>query len=66
MRITQRVKKILSHYESDNAGSKGSLARILMGIGWLVGRESRRPWTVLQVLAAAFIVAALAVRFSHR
>jgi class I fructose-bisphosphate aldolase len=30
MRVTQRVKKILSHYESDNAGSKGNLARILM------------------------------------
>jgi class I fructose-bisphosphate aldolase len=30
MRITQRVKKILSHYESDNAGTKGNLARILM------------------------------------
>jgi class I fructose-bisphosphate aldolase len=30
MRITQRVKKILDWYESDNPGSKGALARILM------------------------------------
>jgi class I fructose-bisphosphate aldolase len=30
MRVTQRVKKILSYYESDNAGTKGNLARILM------------------------------------
>src|ERR1700757_458594 len=30
MRITQRVKKILDMYESDNPGKKGSLARILM------------------------------------
>jgi class I fructose-bisphosphate aldolase len=30
MRITQEVKTILSHYESDNAGTKTNLARILM------------------------------------
>jgi class I fructose-bisphosphate aldolase len=30
MRITQRVKKILDCYESDNPGSKTNLARILM------------------------------------
>jgi len=30
MRITQRVKKILDWYESDNPGTKGNLARILM------------------------------------
>jgi class I fructose-bisphosphate aldolase len=30
MRVTQRVKKILSYYESDNPGTKGNLARILM------------------------------------
>jgi len=30
MHLTPRVKQILSHYESDNAGSKGNLARILM------------------------------------
>ncbi len=30
MKITQRVKKILSHYESDSPGTKGNLARILM------------------------------------
>ncbi len=30
MRVTQRVKKILGHYESDNPGTKGNLARILM------------------------------------
>jgi class I fructose-bisphosphate aldolase len=30
MRITQRVKKILDWYESDNPGTKASLARILM------------------------------------
>jgi len=30
MKITQRVKKILSCYESDNPGTKGNLARILM------------------------------------
>src|SRR6201747_1719286 len=30
MRVTEPVKKILSHYESDNPGTKGNLARILM------------------------------------
>ena len=30
MRVTQRVKKILDWYESDNPGTKGNLARILM------------------------------------
>ncbi len=30
MRITQRVKRILDNYESDNPGTKGNLARILM------------------------------------
>ena len=30
MRITQRVKKILDRYESDNPGTKANLARILM------------------------------------
>jgi fructose-bisphosphate aldolase, class I len=30
MRVTQKVKKILSHYESDNAGTKANLCRILM------------------------------------
>ncbi len=30
MRITQKVKKILDHYESDNPGTKANLARILM------------------------------------
>jgi class I fructose-bisphosphate aldolase len=30
MRVTQKVKKILSYYESDNPGTKGNLARILM------------------------------------
>src|SRR5277367_3789244 len=30
MRITQRVKKILDNYESDNPGTKANLARILM------------------------------------
>jgi class I fructose-bisphosphate aldolase len=30
MRVTQRVKKILDWYESDNPGSKANLARILM------------------------------------
>ena len=30
MRITQKVKKILDNYESDNPGTKSSLARILM------------------------------------
>ena len=30
MRITQRVKKILDWYESDNPGSKANLARMLM------------------------------------
>jgi class I fructose-bisphosphate aldolase len=30
MKITQRVKKILDNYESDNPGTKGNLARILM------------------------------------
>ena len=30
MKISTKVKKILSHYESDNAGTKTNLARILM------------------------------------
>ncbi len=30
MKITSKVKKILSYYESDNAGTKTNLARILM------------------------------------
>ncbi len=30
MRVTQKVKKILSWYESDNPGSKANLARMLM------------------------------------
>ena len=30
MKVTQRVKKILDNYESDNPGTKGNLARILM------------------------------------
>lgn len=30
MRVNQRVKKILANYESDNPGTKGNLARILM------------------------------------
>ncbi len=30
MKVTQRVRKILQNYESDNAGTKANLARILM------------------------------------
>src|SRR4051812_7618217 len=30
MKISRKVKEILSHYESDNPGTKGNLARILM------------------------------------
>jgi class I fructose-bisphosphate aldolase len=30
MNLSEQVKKILSHYESDNPGTKGNLARILM------------------------------------
>jgi class I fructose-bisphosphate aldolase len=30
MRVTQKVKKILSYYESDNPGTKANLCRILM------------------------------------
>ncbi|MHA1569764.1 MAG: class I fructose-bisphosphate aldolase [Alphaproteobacteria bacterium] len=30
MKVTQRVRKILANYESDNPGSKANLARILM------------------------------------
>ena len=30
MKITQKVKKILDNYESDNPGTKANLARILM------------------------------------
>ena len=30
MRISQKVKRILDNYESDNPGTKGNLARILM------------------------------------
>ena len=36
MKITQKVKKILSHYECDNVGTKTNLARILMS-GKLAG-----------------------------
>ena len=41
MKLTQRVKKILAGYESDNPGTKANLARILMqgrlgGTGHLV------------------------------
>lgn len=39
MRITRRVKEILSHYESDNPGTKANLARILME-GSSAGRAS--------------------------
>jgi len=30
MKVTQRVKRILANYESDNPGTKGNLSRILM------------------------------------
>src|SRR5580698_2647182 len=30
MKLTRNVKQILSHYESDNPGTKANLARILM------------------------------------
>ncbi|MBT6829522.1 MAG: fructose-bisphosphate aldolase, partial [Rhodospirillaceae bacterium] len=30
MKVTQRVRKILANYESDNPGTKANLARILM------------------------------------
>ncbi|MBT3930546.1 MAG: fructose-bisphosphate aldolase, partial [Rhodospirillaceae bacterium] len=30
MKVTQRVRKILSWYESDNPGTKTNIARILM------------------------------------
>jgi class I fructose-bisphosphate aldolase len=30
MKVTQKVRKILANYESDNPGTKGNLARILM------------------------------------
>jgi len=30
MKVTQRVRKILAHYESDNPGTKTNIARILM------------------------------------
>lgn len=30
MKVTKKVKEILSHYEADNAGTKNNLARILM------------------------------------
>src|SRR6266496_1726640 len=30
MKVTPRVRKILSHYESDNPGTKANLARILL------------------------------------
>lgn len=36
MKITQKVKTILSHYESDNPGTKANLARLLMS-GKLAG-----------------------------
>ena len=30
MKVTQKVKKILANYESDNPGTKASIARLLM------------------------------------
>jgi class I fructose-bisphosphate aldolase len=47
MRISQKVKRILDNYESDNPGTKGNLARILMhgklgGTGRLVILRSTR------------------------
>ena len=30
MRVTQKVKKILSNYESDNPGTKANICRLLM------------------------------------
>jgi len=30
MKVTQKVRRILTNYESDNPGTKGNLARILM------------------------------------
>ncbi|HUM08389.1 MAG TPA: fructose-bisphosphate aldolase, partial [Acidocella sp.] len=36
MAMTQTVKTILSHYESDNPGTKANLARMLMA-GKLAG-----------------------------
>ena len=31
MQVSERVRTILSHYESDNPGTKANLARILKG-----------------------------------
>ena len=52
MRVSQKVKKILAGYESDNPGTKGNLARILMhgklgGTGKrdLARRPGLRAWT---------------------
>ena len=47
MKITQRVRKILSNYESDNPGSKTNLARILM-TGKLAGTGKMLILTVDQ------------------
>jgi hypothetical protein len=49
MRLTQRVRKILDWYESDNPGTKTNLARILGhgklgGTGCIIGRNTfQRP-----------------------
>ena len=34
MKTTQKVRKILANYESDNPGTKGNLARILMPVSY--------------------------------
>lgn len=49
MRVTERVRKILSNHESDNPGTRSNLARILSagrlgGSGGIIGRNTfRRP-----------------------
>ena len=41
MKVTQRVRKILANYESDNPGTKANLARILMH--GRLGGSGQRP-----------------------
>ena len=54
MKITQRVKKILDCYESDNPGTKANLARILME-GKLDGTSIRVPTPNVSVIDFKFV-----------
>jgi hypothetical protein len=48
MKMTPRVRKILSWYESDNPGTKANLARILMQGAW-AGRVTSSSCRLIRV-----------------